>query len=97
MQRQPAVYLLANRLSGTLYIGVTSDLPKRIWEHKNKVKSGFAAKYNLSRLVYYELYQDMQQAISREKRLKAGTRKTKVDLIESANPEWKDLYPDICT
>ena len=96
MQRQPAVYLLTNKSNGTLYIGVTSNLPKRIWEHKNKVIKGFSEKYNLTRLVYFELYEDMAQAITREKQLKAGSRSTKIELVESLNPNWEDLYQDIC-
>lgn len=95
MNRQPAVYLLANRPNGTLYTGVTSDLPRRIWEHKTKVHKGFTDKYNLINLVYYELHEDLQQAILREKQLKGGSRQQKVDLIESTNPEWRDLYPDL--
>jgi putative endonuclease len=100
MHRQPAVYLLTNRPNGTLYTGVTSNLPKRIWQHKNKVTKGSSFKYNLTRLVYFELLEDMYQAISREKQLKAGprkARKAKVNLIEASNPDWRDLYPDICS
>ena len=96
MQRQPAVYLLTNKPDGTLYIGVTGDLRRRVWEHKNKVIKGFSEKYNLTRLVYFELHEDMHQAISREKQLKAGSRSTKIELIESSNPDWEDLYQDIC-
>ena len=97
MRKEPAVYLLTNKPNGTLYIGVTSDLPKRIWEHRNKAIRGFSEKYNLTRLVYFELYRDMREAISREKQLKAGSRRSKVELIESSNPDWKDLYRDICS
>ena len=96
MQRQPAVYLLTNKPDGTLYIGVTGDLRRRVWEHKNKVIKGFSEKYNLTRLVYFELHEDMHQAISREKQLKAASRSTKIELIESSNPDWEDLYQDIC-
>jgi putative endonuclease len=96
MSSQPAVYLLTNRPNGTLYTGVTCDLPKRIWQHKNKVMKGFSAKYNLTRLVYFELFEDIYQAISREKQIKAGSRKSKLKLIESTNPNWRDLYLDIC-
>jgi len=96
MNRQPAVYLLTNRPHGTLYTGVTSDLPGRIWQHKNRLTQGFSAKYNLTRLVYFELLEDMSQAISREKQIKAVTRKSKVRLIEKTNPSWSDLYPEIC-
>ena len=96
MPKQPAIYLLTNRTNGTLYTGVTSDLPKRIWQHRNKVVEGFSRKYNLTRLVYFELYEDMYQAILREKQIKAGSRQTKIALIEAVNPGWEDLYGDIC-
>lgn len=96
MNRQPAVYLLTNRPNGTLYTGVTSDLPRRIWQHKSKVIQGFSAKYNLTKLVYFELFEDMYEAISREKQIKAGSRKAKIHLIESSNPEWNDLYAEVC-
>jgi putative endonuclease len=73
--RLPAVYLLTNRPYGTLYTGVTSNLPGRVWQHKNKLVAGFSARYNLTRLVYFEIYEDMYQAISREKQIKAGSRR----------------------
>ncbi|PCJ84636.1 MAG: endonuclease [Thiotrichaceae bacterium] len=95
MQRQPAIYILTNKPNGTLYTGVTSNLPNRIWQHKNKVISGFSYKYNLTLLVYFELYDDMYHAISREKQIKAGSRKNKVMLIEKNNKGWYDLYRDI--
>jgi putative endonuclease len=96
MRRQPAIYLLTNKPHGTLYTGVTSNLVKRIWEHKSKVVRGFSASYNLTRLVYFELFDEMYEAISREKQIKAGSRRKKLALIESMNPEWKDLYREIC-
>ena len=96
MKKQPAVYLVTNKPDGTLYTGVTSALPKRIWQHKSKHVKGFSAKYNLTRLVYFELCGDMYQAISREKQIKSGSRKAKLKLIENSNPDWRDLYPDIC-
>ncbi len=96
MSRQPAVYILTNKPNGTLYTGVTSNLPGRIWQHKNKVTKGFSAKYNLTKLVYFELFEDMYAAISREKQIKAGSRMAKLKLIESTNREWRDLYLDIC-
>jgi len=96
MNRQPAVYLLTNRPRGTFYTGVTSDIPGRIWQHKTRITKGFSAKYNLTRLVYFELFEDTYQAIAREKQIKAGSRTTKVRLIEKTNPVWKDLYPEIC-
>ena len=97
MQRQPAVYILTNKLNGTLYTGVTSNLPQRIWQHKNKEVAGFTAKYHITRLVYFELFEDMYQAISREKHIKSGSRKSKIELIEAFNPTWRDLYVEICT
>ena len=96
MEKQPAVYILCNRPNGTLYIGVTSNLSKRIWEHKNKAAKGFTAKYNVTRLVCLELFQTMDLAIEREKQLKAGPRKAKVALIENANPQWRDLFEEVC-
>ncbi len=95
MNKNPAVYLMTNRKNGTLYTGVTSDLPRRIWQHKNGITEGFCSKYNLTMLVYFELYEDMYAAISREKQIKAGSRKAKLKLIDHMNPGWRDLYPDI--
>jgi len=86
------VYILASARNGTLYIGITSDLATRIWQHKNKVNKGFTSKYNVCMLVYCELFNDVNEAIKREKRLKEWPRKWKLNLIESVNPEWKDLY-----
>ena len=85
------VYILSNKRNGTLYVGVTSNLVKRIFEHKEKVVNGFSAKYNLDLLVYYEERWNIEEAIQREKQLKAGNRKKKLSLIESINPDWKDL------
>ena len=96
MRHQPAIYLLSNKPNGTLYTGVTSDLPKRIWQHRNGITKGFTTRYNLTRLVYFELFQNMLQAISREKQIKAGSRAAKIKLIERMNPGWKDLYEEIC-
>ena len=95
MNRQPYIYILTNKPHGTLYTGVTSNLPKRIWQHKNGITKGFCTKYNLTKLVYFEPLEDMYQAISREKQIKAGSRKAKIKLIESVNREWRDLYLDI--
>ena len=95
MQRQPAVYILASKRNGTLYIGVTSDLVKRAWEHKTGTTKGFTAKYNVHVLVYYELFADMNSAILREKQLKKWRRAWKLELIEDSNREWRDLWPDI--
>ena len=92
MNKQPAVYILASKRNGTLYIGVTSDLVKRIWEHKNNMVEGFTKRYNVHRLVWYELHDSMESAITREKRLKNWKRKWKLELIESSNPKWQDFY-----
>jgi putative endonuclease len=92
MKKHPAIYIMTNKKNGTLYTGVTSNLIKRVYEHKNGVGSEFTKKYDCKQLVYYELYEDMMNAIMREKQIKAGSRKKKISLIESKNPEWQDLY-----
>jgi len=84
-------YILTNKTNTVFYIGVTSDLTGRIWQHKNKAFDGFTSKYNLNRLVYYEEYQWVHDAIAREKQLKGGSRQKKIDLIVSTNPGWLDL------
>lgn len=89
------VYILFNKKNGTLYIGVTSNLIKRIYEHKNKLADGFTKKYDVNKLGYYEICDDITTAIKREKQLKAGNRRKKIDLIEKNNPEWNDLYHEI--
>lgn len=89
------VYILASRIGGTLYIGVTSDLVRRVFEHKSKFVRGFTKKYDVDRLVYYEQYDDVESAILMEKRLKKWNRAWKVRLIEERNPNWDDLYPAI--
>ena len=89
------VYILSNNPNGTLYIGVTSDLIKRIYEHKNKIHEGFTKKYTVDKLVYYEVFDNIELAIVREKALKTWIRKWKTDLINNANPEWSDLWEDI--
>ncbi len=93
--KQPAVYILASKRNGTLYIGVTSDLVQRVWQHKNDVVEGFTKKYCVHTLVYYELHDDMENAILREKRLKKWNRDWKLLLIEEKNPDWNDLYSSI--
>ena len=92
---QPCVYILASQRNGTLYVGVTSDLKKRIWEHKSNAADGFTKRYNIHDLVYYEMHESMVEAITREKRIKKWNRVWKIELIESANPEWSDLWRDI--
>ena len=93
--KQPAVYLLASRPNGSLYVGVTSNLPQRIWQHRNDAVDGFTRKYGVHLLVYFELHDDMTIAISREKQLKHWNRAWKIALIEQTNPTWRDLWPDI--
>ena len=93
--RQPAVYILASKPNGTLYTGVTSDLVRRVWEHKNDLVEGFTRRYQVHMLVYYELHETMESAIGREKQLKAGSRKRKLALIQAMNPRWQDLYNEI--
>ena len=90
--RQPCVYMLASQRNGTLYVGVTSDLVKRIWEHKADVAEGFTRRYGVHSLVWYEQHETMVSAISREKAIKEWQRQWKLNLIEAMNPDWKDLY-----
>jgi putative endonuclease len=92
---QPAVYILASQRNGTLYTGVTSDLPKRTWEHKNDAAEGFSKRYGVHLLVYFELHSDMLSAITREKQIKKWNRAWKIQLIEAMNPEWRDLWNEI--
>jgi putative endonuclease len=94
-RKQPAVYILASYKNGTLYIGVTSDLLKRIWQHKNDVLGGFTQSYNVHLLVYYEIHETMDSAIRREKQLKEWHREWKIRLIQLVNPNWRDLYEEI--
>jgi len=95
MSKQPAVYILASGRNGTLYIGVTSDLLKRVWEHKNDLVAGFTKRYGVDRLVYYELHEDMVSAITREKQMKKWNRAWKLELIERQNLSWRDLWEEI--
>jgi putative endonuclease len=93
--KKPCVYILASERFGTLYIGVTSDLIKRIWAHKSDTVEGFTKKYRAHTLVWFEQHEAMDSAISREKALKAWNRDWKLNLIESMNPDWRDLYPEL--
>jgi len=95
MERQPAAYILASGRNGTLYVGVTSNLIKRVWEHRNDVTAGFTRRHGVHSLVYFEIHQEMYAAISREKQLKRWRRRFKRQLIESVNPGWRDLWYDI--
>jgi putative endonuclease len=92
MTKQPAVYILASRRNGTLYIGVTSDLVTRVWQHKKDVVEGFTQKYGVHTLVYYEMHAGMAEAIRREKQ---WNRAWKIELLEAKNPQWVDLWPTI--
>ena len=89
------VYILFNKRNGTLYTGVTSNLIKRVYEHKNKLSEGFSKDYKIDKLGYYEVHSTIISAIEREKQIKAGSRKKKLTLIENMNPDWKDLYDTI--
>jgi putative endonuclease len=93
--RKSYIYILFNKRNGTLYTGVTSNLIKRIYEHKNKLADGFTKKYGIDKLGYYEIFEDIVQAITREKQIKGGSRKDKLALIEDFNPQWNDLYDTI--
>ena len=93
--KEPSVYITTNKKDGVLYTGVTSNLVKRIYEHKNDIGCSFTKHYNCKKLVYYISCDTMETAITKEKQIKAGSRKKKIDLINSINPEWKDLYESI--
>ena len=93
--KQPCVYILASRRNGTIYVGVTSDLVKRAWEHRNHFADGFTKTYEIDKLVWYELHPDMQSAITRENRIKKWNRIWKLKLIESMNPNWVDLFESL--
>ena len=95
MERQPCVYLLTNKRNGTLYTGVTSNLVKRVWEHKQHAVGGFTKRYGVSHLVWYEAHETMESAIRREKAIKNWKRAWKIKAIESLNPQWRDLYDDL--
>ena len=95
MTKQPCVYMLASRRNGTLYVGVTSDLIKRVWEHKNGLAEGFTKRYAGHELVWYEIHETLESAIVREKALKEWKRKWKLEVIERGNPNWLDLYNEL--
>ena len=92
--KAPCVYILANNPNGTLYIGVTSNLVQRVWQHKNDLVEGFTKRYGIHRLVWYEAHENMESAITREKMLKRWKRAWKIRLIQEANPKWSDLYDE---
>jgi putative endonuclease len=95
MSRQYYVYIMTNKYNTVLYTGITNNLKSRIYEHKEKLVAGFTDKYNIKKLVYYEVFDDPENAISREKQIKAGSRQKKIQLINSMNKEWRDLYERI--
>jgi len=91
-KKYPCIYILTNKYNTVLYVGVTSNLLRRVWEHREKLTDGFTQQYNLNKLVYYEFFEDMLDAIKREKQIKSGPRKNKDKLINKFNPKWDDLY-----
>lgn len=95
MSKQYYVYIITNKIHTVLYTGVTNNLTRRVHEHKEKSLKGFTQKYNLNKLVYYEVFEDIEYALLREKQIKGGSRQDKVDLINSANGEWKDLSEEL--
>ena len=95
MSKQYYIYIMTNKRNTVLYTGVTNNLKKRIYEHKAKLVAGFTKKYNINKLVYYEIFDNMYNALAREKQIKAGSRKKKFNLINSINPRWKDLYDEL--
>jgi len=95
MKKFYCIYIITNSTNSVLYTGVTGNLVARIYHHKHKTVSSFSSKYNLNKLVYYEVYEDVNQAIIREKQIKAGSRKNKLELVNKQNPDWKDLYSSL--
>jgi putative endonuclease len=93
--KQPVVYIMASKRNGTLYTGVTSNLPQRAWMHRTGAVEGFTSEYRCKSLVWYEVHENMLSAIAREKQLKAGSRRKKLALIEAMNPTWRDLYSEL--
>jgi putative endonuclease len=92
---QPCVYIMASRRRGTLYVGATSELPRRAWEHREGVAAGFTKRYDVKLLVWFELHGTMEEALLREKRIKEWQRAWKIELIEATNPDWRDLFGEI--
>lgn len=97
MNQQYFIYIMTNKNNKVLYTGVTNNLVRRVYEHKNKLIDGFTKKYNIIKLVYYEIFDNPSSAIHREKKIKAGSRQKKINLINNVNPEWNDLYKIICS
>ena len=94
--RQPCVYVLANRRIGTLYVGVTSNLLTRVWQHRSDLVEGFTRRYKVHHLVWFEMHETMESAIAREKSIKTWNCSWEIEIIENSNPYWRDLYEDIC-
>ncbi|MGK7954350.1 MAG: GIY-YIG nuclease family protein [Crocosphaera sp.] len=97
MNQQYFIYIMTNKNNKVLYTGVTNNLVRRVYEHKNKLIDGFTQKYNIIKLVYYEIFDNPSGAIEREKQIKGGSRQKKINLINSINPQWDDLYKNICS
>ncbi|MBD2454718.1 GIY-YIG nuclease family protein [Nostoc sp. FACHB-87] len=95
MTQQYYIYIMTNLYNTVLYTGMTNNLQRRVYEHKEKLVEGFTKKYNINKLVYYEIFEDAYTAISKEKQIKAGSRQNKIDLVNSINQEWKDLYSEL--
>ena len=95
MKKQYCVYIMTNERNTVLYTGVTNDLRRRVYEHREKLVDGFTKKYNVTKLVYYEVFEDVTSAILREKQIKGGSRQKKIELIDSMNREWRDLYEEL--
>ena len=95
MSKPGFVYIMTNAYNTVLYTGVTSDLKQRVWKHKEQLQDGFTKRYNVTKLVYYEVCDDITGAITREKQIKAGSRQKKIDLVQALNPDWRDLYADL--
>ena len=95
MAKNYYIYIMTNKINTTLYTGVTNNLKRRVYEHREKLSSGFTSRYNIYKLVYYEVFEDIENAIRREKQIKGGSRKKKIDLINAFNKEWKDLYDQL--
>ena len=96
-EKKGYIYMMMNKINTVIYTGVTSDLVKRVYEHKQKMVEGFTKKYNINKLVYYEVFEGIEEAILREKQIKAGSRQKKIDLIKSMNPGFRDLYKEIAS
>jgi len=95
MSRQYYIYIMTNKTNTVLYTGVTSDLKRRVYEHKEKLVDGFTKRYNITKLVYHEVFEDIENAILREKQIKGGSRQKKIELVNSMNKEWQDLYGEL--